>query len=81
MTLTCVATGESVEVIEWIVGATKISQRQGYRIVSDTVNGRTTSTLIISRLQLSHGSLQYRCTAGTRMSPDIKRSNTATIRG
>ena len=81
MTLTCEATGDYIKFFEWSANATNISQGEGYNITSDTGHERATSTLIIRQLQLSHGSLHYRCTAGNRMSPDIKRSNTATIRG
>ena len=71
----------SLEVIEWTVGD-KVSDNVTNS--SETIKGGIRSTLIIEKLQLSHGSLQYRCIArGIKMSPDILigASNAATIRG
>ena len=82
MTFTCETAGHSVEVTEWTVENKKVESGLVYEITSEqTGNNSTMTKLTIKRLQLSDGSLRYRCTAGTVTIPSLQVSDAATVFG
>jgi hypothetical protein len=82
VTFTCGAKGLSAEVIEWTAENKKVHSGFEYQITSVKIASNTLWTnLTIKSLQLSHGSLKYRCTGGTKAIPNLQVSAPATVSG
>jgi protein tyrosine phosphatase len=80
VTLSCEAQGQSVKLINWTVGDSKISSDSDYDISTESISNGLKSSLTIRKLKLSQGSQQTFCTAGTPDYPNLETSDRATIR-